>query len=280
MLSPVEVARVLRVKENDIRNMIRRGELQDVSSDGKRRLDPNEVITLVESAWPPASLAGTSTSSWPPRSPGACRSGRDQLQSRGCDAYQLRAPRRRLAVLGRPSLLSGPVAEGLRQPLAHKARAPERLVHSGNPDPPIVCPERRSTGTCSGSHGRLSRRAGMCSPLTHRVSVERASRPVILQNSEKVIQSRTELGASAGNRGLPSVPRSMASQSTRSAPGGSESEPKRLKHHSPTLDICCSDAGQRLSDEARAAMNGSRTVGSQCCLSSDRFSASGSLPAG
>jgi excisionase family DNA binding protein len=48
MLSPAEVARVLRVEEKDVRNMIRRGELRDVSSDSKRRLDPNEVIALVE----------------------------------------------------------------------------------------------------------------------------------------------------------------------------------------------------------------------------------------
>jgi len=48
MLSPVEVAQVLRVDERDVRNMIRRDELQDVSSDGRRRLDPNKVIVVVE----------------------------------------------------------------------------------------------------------------------------------------------------------------------------------------------------------------------------------------
>lgn len=48
MLSPVDVARVLRVKEADVRNMVRRGELRDISSDGRRRLDPEEVIALVE----------------------------------------------------------------------------------------------------------------------------------------------------------------------------------------------------------------------------------------
>jgi Helix-turn-helix domain len=48
MLLPSEVALVLRVNEKDVRNMIRRGELQDVSSDGRRRLDPNEVIDVVE----------------------------------------------------------------------------------------------------------------------------------------------------------------------------------------------------------------------------------------
>jgi hypothetical protein len=37
-----------RVDEKDVRNMIRRGELQDVSSDGRRRLDPDEVIIFVE----------------------------------------------------------------------------------------------------------------------------------------------------------------------------------------------------------------------------------------
>jgi hypothetical protein len=48
MLLPAEVALVLRVDENEVRNMIRRGEFQDVSSDGRRRLDPNEVIDVVE----------------------------------------------------------------------------------------------------------------------------------------------------------------------------------------------------------------------------------------
>ncbi len=48
MLLPAEVARVLRVEEKDVRNMIRRGELRDVSSDGRRRLDPDEVIVIVE----------------------------------------------------------------------------------------------------------------------------------------------------------------------------------------------------------------------------------------
>jgi hypothetical protein len=48
MLLPAEVALVLRVDENEVRNMIRRGELRDVSSDGRRRLDPNEVIVVVE----------------------------------------------------------------------------------------------------------------------------------------------------------------------------------------------------------------------------------------
>jgi hypothetical protein len=48
MLSPADVARVLRVEEADVRNMVRRGELRDISSDGRRRLDPEEVIALVE----------------------------------------------------------------------------------------------------------------------------------------------------------------------------------------------------------------------------------------
>lgn len=48
MLSPMDVARVLRVEEADVRNMVRRGELRDISSDGRRRLDPEEVIALVE----------------------------------------------------------------------------------------------------------------------------------------------------------------------------------------------------------------------------------------
>jgi hypothetical protein len=48
MLLPVEVAQILRVDEKDVRNMIRRGELKDVSSDGRRRLDPDEVTVVVE----------------------------------------------------------------------------------------------------------------------------------------------------------------------------------------------------------------------------------------
>jgi hypothetical protein len=47
-LCPAEVARVMRLEETDIRNMIRRGELRDVSCDGKRRLDPDEVIEAIE----------------------------------------------------------------------------------------------------------------------------------------------------------------------------------------------------------------------------------------
>lgn len=48
MLLPVEAAQILRVEEKDVRNMIRRGELQDVSSDGRRRLGPDEVIVAVQ----------------------------------------------------------------------------------------------------------------------------------------------------------------------------------------------------------------------------------------
>ena len=47
-LTPLEVARVMRLEEIDVRNMIRRGALHDVSCDGKRRLDPDEVILAVE----------------------------------------------------------------------------------------------------------------------------------------------------------------------------------------------------------------------------------------
>ncbi|HXN38850.1 MAG TPA: helix-turn-helix domain-containing protein [Solirubrobacteraceae bacterium] len=47
-LSPAEVARVMRVPESEVRNMLRRGELHDVSCDGRRRLDPDEVIAAVE----------------------------------------------------------------------------------------------------------------------------------------------------------------------------------------------------------------------------------------
>ena len=31
----------MRIDEKEVRNMVRCGELQDVSSDGRRRLDPN-----------------------------------------------------------------------------------------------------------------------------------------------------------------------------------------------------------------------------------------------
>ncbi len=48
MLLPLDVAQIMRIEEREVRNMIRRGELQDVSSDGRRRLDPNEVIVVVE----------------------------------------------------------------------------------------------------------------------------------------------------------------------------------------------------------------------------------------
>ena len=48
MLAPTDVARMLRTEEAEVRNMVRRGELRDVSSDGRRRLDPEEVIALVE----------------------------------------------------------------------------------------------------------------------------------------------------------------------------------------------------------------------------------------
>jgi hypothetical protein len=46
--SLMEVARVMRVTESEVRNMIRRGELHDISCDGRRRLDPDEVIKTVE----------------------------------------------------------------------------------------------------------------------------------------------------------------------------------------------------------------------------------------
>lgn len=48
MLLPLDVAQIMRIEEREVRNMIRRGELQDVSSDSRRRLDPNEVIVVVE----------------------------------------------------------------------------------------------------------------------------------------------------------------------------------------------------------------------------------------
>lgn len=47
-LTPAEVARVMRIAESEVRNMIRRGELNDISCDGRRRLDPDEVILAVE----------------------------------------------------------------------------------------------------------------------------------------------------------------------------------------------------------------------------------------
>jgi hypothetical protein len=46
--SLMEVARVMRVTESEVRNMIRRGELHDISCHARRRLDPDEVIKTVE----------------------------------------------------------------------------------------------------------------------------------------------------------------------------------------------------------------------------------------
>lgn len=48
MLSPAEVAGIFRIGEAEVREMVRRGELRDVSSEGAILLDPNEVISLVE----------------------------------------------------------------------------------------------------------------------------------------------------------------------------------------------------------------------------------------
>jgi hypothetical protein len=48
MLDPAAVAGVLGVKEAEVRAMVDRGELRDVSSESAVRLDPNEVIALVE----------------------------------------------------------------------------------------------------------------------------------------------------------------------------------------------------------------------------------------
>lgn len=47
-LSMMEVARVMRISESEVRSMIGRGELHDISCDGRRRLDPDEVIAAVE----------------------------------------------------------------------------------------------------------------------------------------------------------------------------------------------------------------------------------------
>jgi hypothetical protein len=52
---------VLRVEESDVRNMVRRNELRDISSDGRRRLDPEEVIALVEQRVRDGELAGESS---------------------------------------------------------------------------------------------------------------------------------------------------------------------------------------------------------------------------
>jgi hypothetical protein len=48
MLAPEEVGEILRVGESEVEAMVDRGELRDVSSDGGVRLDPDDVITLVE----------------------------------------------------------------------------------------------------------------------------------------------------------------------------------------------------------------------------------------
>jgi hypothetical protein len=47
-LSTAEVASVLRLQATDVRNMMRRGALSDVSFDRTPRLDPDEVIKAVE----------------------------------------------------------------------------------------------------------------------------------------------------------------------------------------------------------------------------------------
>jgi hypothetical protein len=47
-LSLMEVVRVMRTSESEVRDMISRGELRDVSCDSRRRLDPDEVIAAVE----------------------------------------------------------------------------------------------------------------------------------------------------------------------------------------------------------------------------------------
>jgi hypothetical protein len=47
-LLPVEVARVMRLEEAEVRKMVKRGELSDVSCDSRPRFDPDEVIEKVE----------------------------------------------------------------------------------------------------------------------------------------------------------------------------------------------------------------------------------------
>ncbi len=66
MLAPEEVGEILRVEESEVGAMVDRGELRDVSSDGGVRLDPNDVITLVEQRVRAASSASMSMSSSPP----------------------------------------------------------------------------------------------------------------------------------------------------------------------------------------------------------------------
>lgn len=48
MLTPAEVAGILGIEETQVRAMVDRGELRDVSSEGTVRLDPNEVIASTE----------------------------------------------------------------------------------------------------------------------------------------------------------------------------------------------------------------------------------------
>lgn len=48
MLTPAEVAGILGIEETQVRAMVDRGELRDVSSEGSVRLDPNEVIASTE----------------------------------------------------------------------------------------------------------------------------------------------------------------------------------------------------------------------------------------
>jgi hypothetical protein len=48
MLTPAEVADILQIGEAEVREMVDRGELRDVSSESAVRLDPNEVIAFTE----------------------------------------------------------------------------------------------------------------------------------------------------------------------------------------------------------------------------------------
>jgi hypothetical protein len=48
MLTPAEIAGVLRIEEAEVLAMVDRGELRNVSSESAVRLDPNEIIAFTE----------------------------------------------------------------------------------------------------------------------------------------------------------------------------------------------------------------------------------------
>jgi hypothetical protein len=44
LLEPYEVAHILEIPTREVRNMLRRGELQDVGPDRRRRIEPQQLV--------------------------------------------------------------------------------------------------------------------------------------------------------------------------------------------------------------------------------------------